>query len=294
VTGEVKDAEQAGQLPSLTDLSVAGYADLTGVPDARRFTPSIVRRWVLHRGATDFEQMTDLSKGLRSELASRWRVRRGTLERVVDSADGTQGLLSRLDDGELIESVRIPEADRNTLCISSQVGCAVGCAFCASGLGGVVRNLSPGEIIEQVLVAREVDPERPLTNYVFMGSGEPTHNMKNVLAAIELMNNPKGLGIGARRITVSTIGHPAALEQLAGVARSTWRSPCTHPPMPRASSSCRASVARTCRPRWPPRARASTRPAGALRSSGSCSVVGPIATRTRGSSRDCSTATPPR
>jgi len=198
VTGEVKDAEQAGQLPSLTDLSVAGYASLTEVPDARRFTPSIVRRWVLHRGATDFEGMTDLSKGLRAQLASRWRVRRGTLERVVDSADGTRGLLSRLDDGQLIESVRIPEADSNTLCISSQVGCAVGCAFCASGLDGVVRNLSPGEIIEQVLVAREVDPERPLTNYVFMGSGEPTHNMKNVLAAIELMNNPKGLGIGAR------------------------------------------------------------------------------------------------
>lgn len=218
MTGDGTDAEPAEALPALTDLGVVGFADLTEVPGARRFTPSIVRRWVLHRGATDFESMTDLSKDLREEFARHWRVRRGTLERVIDSADGTQGLLTRLDDGQLIESVRIPEADRNTLCISSQVGCAVGCAFCASGVGGVVRNLSPGEIVEQVLVAREVDADRPLTNYVFMGSGEPTHNMKNVLAAIELMNDPKGLGIGARRITVSTIGHPAALEQLAGVS----------------------------------------------------------------------------
>lgn len=210
--------DRTNELPALTDLDVAGYAGLTEVSGARRFTPSIVRRWVLHRGATDFERMTDLSKELRDELATRWRVRRGSLERVIDSVDGTQGLLTKLDDGQVIESVRIPEGDRNTLCISSQVGCAVACKFCASGQDGVIRNLSVGEIIEQVLVAREIAPERPLTNYVFMGSGEPTHNMKNVLSAIGLMNDPKGLGIGARRITVSTIGHPAALEQLAAVS----------------------------------------------------------------------------
>jgi 23S rRNA (adenine2503-C2)-methyltransferase len=97
------------------------------------------------------------------------------------------------------------------------VGCAVACRFCASGQEGVVRNLSSGEILEQILVARSAEPERPLTNYVFMGSGEPTHNLKAVLAAIAVMNHPDGMAIGARRITVSTVGHPAALEALAQV-----------------------------------------------------------------------------
>src|SRR5262249_24742414 len=100
---------------------------------------------------------------------------------------------------------------------SSQVGCAVRCAFCASGEQGLLRNLSSGEIVEQVLLARELRPELPLTNYVFMGSGEPTHNLRAVLEAIAVMSSPYGLGVGARRITVSTVGHPAALAKLAEV-----------------------------------------------------------------------------
>lgn len=201
--------------PPLTGLAVDEYELLADVPGARRFTPGQVRAWVLQRGARDFEAMTDLSKALRAELAARWVVRSGELLRDYTSADGTVGLVTRLADGEIVESVRIPEADRNTLCISSQVGCAVRCRFCASGLDGVIRNLTAAEIVEQVLVAREWDPDRPLTNYVFMGSGEPTHNMAAVLDAIAIMNHPDGLGIGARRITVSTIGHPAALMRLA-------------------------------------------------------------------------------
>ncbi len=205
-------------LPALTDLPVEGYEALAALPGARRFTPALVRRWVLQHGALRFDDMTDLPLGLRAELAARWRVRRGALERLHPSSDGTLGLLLRLDDGELIESVSIPEGDRHTLCLSSQVGCAVRCRFCASGLAGVRRNLSPGEILEQVLFAREARPDLPLTNYVFMGSGEPTHNMAAVLAAIEVMNHPDGLQIGARRITVSTVGHPAAVARLAEVA----------------------------------------------------------------------------
>ena len=202
-------------LPALTDLPVEGYAALAEVPGARRHNAGQVRRWVLGRGVERFADMTDLSLALREELGRRYRVRRGALEKVHPSADGTLGLLTRLDDGRLVESVSIPEGDRRTLCISSQVGCAVACRFCASGLEGVERNLSPGEIVEQVLVARTLRPEEPLTNYVFMGSGEPTHNLKNVLAAIRLMNHPDGLAIGARRITVSTVGHPDALAKLA-------------------------------------------------------------------------------
>jgi len=208
---------ETAPLPALTDLPVAGYGALADLPGARRFTPALVRRWVLQRGARGFDEMTDLSRELRGELASRWRIRRGALAARHPSEDGTLGLLTRLQDGELLESVSIPDGERHTLCISSQVGCAVRCRFCASGLEGVRRNLTPGEIVEQVLVAREERPELPLTNYVFMGSGEPTHNLKNVVAAIEVMNDPEGLAIGARRITVSTIGQPEALLRLAEV-----------------------------------------------------------------------------
>jgi len=144
-------------------------------------------------------------------------VRRGTLEGTHLSQAGTLGLLTRLDDGQLIESVCIPDGERHTLCISSQVGCAVRCAFCASGVGGLVRNLSPGEILEQLLVAREARPEQPLTNYVFMGSGEPTHNLKALEQSLRVMTSADGFGIGARRITVSTVGRPEAVQKLAAI-----------------------------------------------------------------------------
>jgi 23S rRNA (adenine2503-C2)-methyltransferase len=201
--------------PALTDLALEDYKALAELPHAKRFSPKQIRSWVLERGARDFEAMTDLSKSLREQLAQGWRVRRGSLERVHPSRDGTTGILTRLEDGQLIESVSIPEGDRRTLCLSSQVGCAVACRFCASGLDGVIRNLTSGEILEQILLARELAPESPLTNYVFMGSGEPTHNMREVRKAIGVMNHPEGLAIGARRITVSTIGHPEALAALS-------------------------------------------------------------------------------
>jgi len=213
----VDAAPSAAPLPALTDLAPDGWDVLLAVPGARRFTPGVVRRWVLQKGARSWDDMTDLSRALRAELAARWRVRLGALERTHASADGTVGLLLRLHDGQLLESVSIPEGERHTLCLSSQVGCAVRCAFCASGLEGVVRNLSPGEIVEQVLLAREACPATPLTNYVFMGSGEPTHNLKAVVQALRVMTDPEGLGIGARRITVSTVGHPEAVRKLAEV-----------------------------------------------------------------------------
>ncbi len=198
---------------ALTDLAVDGFGELAALPDAKSFTPTQIRDWVFAKGARSFDEMTNLSKPLRAALAASWTVRSGTLEKRHASKDGTVGLLTRLHDGHVIESVSIPEGDRHTLCISSQVGCAVACAFCASGLDGVIRNLSSGEIVEQVLVARELS-EQPLTNYVFMGSGEPTHNWKAVEASIATLTHPDGLGIGARRITVSTIGHPAALRKM--------------------------------------------------------------------------------
>lgn len=201
--------------PALTDLPPEGWAALAQLPGARAYTPRSVRRWVYERGASSFAEMSDLSLPLRAAADAAWRVRRGRLERVHESRDGTWGLLTRLDDGRVIESVSIPDGERHTLCLSSQVGCAVACRFCASGLDGVERNLSAGEILEQILVARDARPGLPLTNYVFMGSGEPTHNLKAVEQALQVMTSPEGLGIGARRITISTVGHPAAVRQLA-------------------------------------------------------------------------------
>ena len=211
-------SEPAAPPPAaLTDLALPDWDALALLPAAPRWAPKSVRAWTLRRGARSVEDMSDMPKGLRREIAARWRVRLGQLETVHESADGTLGLITRLWDGQLIESVAIPDEGRHTLCLSSQVGCAVACRFCASGIGGVVRNLSPGEIIEQVLVAREARPDDPITNYVFMGSGEPTHNLANVIAAIRVMTDPEGLAIGARRITVSTVGNPQAVGKLAEI-----------------------------------------------------------------------------
>lgn len=207
----------APPLPALTDLDLDAWTALAAVPGARSFTPRVVRRWVWEKGARDFEAMSDLPRPLRTALAQRWSVRHGRLEQVHEAADGTLGLLTRLHDGQVLESVCIPEDERHTLCLSSQVGCAVRCRFCASGLDGLLRNLSAGEILEQVLVAREARPDQPLTNYVFMGSGEPTHNLKALTQALRVMTSPEGLGIGARRITVSTVGHPEAVRRLAEI-----------------------------------------------------------------------------
>jgi len=136
----------------------------------------------------------------------------GVETRRQESADGTVKSLLRLHDGKLVECVSIPTADRHTVCVSSQVGCAVGCTFCASGLNGVERDLTAGEIVWQVAFHHR---RRPVTNVVFMGSGEPLFNYANVLAAIAVLAEPRGLGLGRRRFTVSTSGVPTRIRQLA-------------------------------------------------------------------------------
>jgi len=208
---------EAQRPAALTDLSLPEWSALAELPGSQRWIPGSVRAWLYRRGARTLDDMSDLSRKLRGEIGARWTVRLGQLESGHESEDGTLGLVTRLWDGQLIESVSIPGERRHTLCISSQVGCAVACRFCASGIGGVVRNLSQGEILEQILVAREARPDDPFSNYVFMGSGEPTHNLANVLAAIRMMTDPEGLDIGARRITVSTVGNPQAVGKLAEV-----------------------------------------------------------------------------
>jgi len=169
-----------------------------------------ILRWVYHRQVDSFDAMTDIGKSLRKELADAFEIKRLDLETVQTSKDGTQKFLFRLQDGETTESVLIPEKNRYTLCISSQVGCAQGCRFCLTAETGFSRNLTQGEIISQVRdIARTIkasDTKR-LTNIVFMGMGEPLANYHNVIGAVEtLILKEEGMGFSTRRITLSTAG----------------------------------------------------------------------------------------
>ena len=153
-----------------------------------------------------FGEMTALPKQLREQLDAQFQIPRLAVAARQRSKDGTEKFLLRLHDGEAIETVAIPEGNRMTLCISSQAGCALQCAFCATGAMGFTRNLDPHEIAGQVREMRLLDPPIPVTNIVFMGMGEPLMNWKAVDTALTILNDPNGLGIGARHITISTVG----------------------------------------------------------------------------------------
>ncbi len=160
--------------------------------------------------------MTDLPKSLREKLVEQFQVWDGSIAKHEISPDGTEKLLTRLHDGQTIESVLLRDGIRRTICVSSQVGCAMGCVFCASGLDGVERNLTAGEIVEQMLrLASLLPAEERLSHIVMMGMGEPLANLDNVLQALEIASQPWGLGISPRRITVSTVGLPPSIRKLA-------------------------------------------------------------------------------
>ncbi len=169
----------------------------------------------LHRGAS-FEEMTDLPKELRDRLGA--LAQAGTLETASTeiAADRSTKFGFRAADGEVVETVLIPHRDRTTVCVSSQIGCAYGCQFCATGQQGLTRSLTAGEIVHQVVrVQREIHPRR-VSNVVFMGMGEPLANYAAVIKAVRVLNQPGGLGIGARHIAVSTCGLPGEIKRLAG------------------------------------------------------------------------------
>jgi 23S rRNA (adenine2503-C2)-methyltransferase len=165
-----------------------------------------VARRLWQNPARSFEDMTELPKRLRDLLATEFSLPVLAVAARQTSSDGTEKFLFRLADGEAIETVAIPEGDRLTLCVSSQAGCALQCAFCATGAMGFTRNLAPFEIAGQVREMRLLDPPVAVTNVVFMGMGEPLMNWRSVDAALTLLNHPDALGIGARHITVSTVG----------------------------------------------------------------------------------------
>ena len=178
--------------------------------------------WLYRKRVSSFEEMTDLPQELRAQLAAEFELSDPDVVRVLGSHDTTQKFLFRLRDGNLIESVLIPASpalygqpsDRRTICVSSQVGCAYGCKFCASGLEGWTRNLDAGEIVQQLTAVEEKSGEK-IDNVVFMGMGEPLANLKNILRAIRIINAPWGLGIGARHLTVSTSGLAPQIRELA-------------------------------------------------------------------------------
>ena len=178
--------------------------------------------WLYEKRVTSFAEMSDLPQGLRQHLATEFGFGNIETVRVLGSKDTTRKFLFRLGDGSLIESVLIPaspalygeRSDRRTICVSTQVGCAYGCRFCASGLDGFSRNLDASEIVQQLLAVEKATGER-IDNVVFMGMGEPLANLTNVVRAIRIINAPWGLEIGARHITVSTSGLAPQIKKLA-------------------------------------------------------------------------------
>jgi 23S rRNA (adenine2503-C2)-methyltransferase len=187
-------------------------AELTAF-GAEPFRARQLWHWIYHRGVTDFAVMTSLAKGFRAQLAERFVLRRPEVAAAQTSADGTRKWLLRFADGNEAETVHIPEDDRGTLCVSSQVGCTLTCRFCHTGTQRLVRNLGAAEIVGQVILARDVlgewpspKEDRQLTNIVLMGMGEPLYNFDNVAAAMKIVMDPEGLAISRRKITLSTAG----------------------------------------------------------------------------------------
>jgi 23S rRNA (adenine2503-C2)-methyltransferase len=181
-----------------------------------RFHARQIFRWIWQHGVTDFAQMTDLSRSLRRELADELIVSTPALARHEISEDGTQKFVLTLGDGRQIEAVFIPDTPAQTFCISTQVGCAMGCAFCLTGKMGLIRNLSAAEIAGQVRVlAHSLDLEDKSFNIVLMGMGEPLHNYDATMKALRILNDPQGLGVGPRRVTLSTVGLVPMLDRLA-------------------------------------------------------------------------------
>jgi 23S rRNA (adenine2503-C2)-methyltransferase len=175
-----------------------------------------IYQWLFHRGVDGFDEMTSLSKQLRGDLSREFQVWTTRVAAHQQAEDGTEKLLLELADHQTIECVLLPDRRRRSICISTQVGCAMGCVFCASGLRGVERNLRTHEIVEQMLRLKRLLPaDERLSHIVVMGMGEPLANLDQLLPALDVARSQDGLGIGVRRITISTVGLPAAIRRLA-------------------------------------------------------------------------------
>ena len=214
-----------------------------------------IRRQILANRATTFEEMSDLPKNLRAELTAHFALFSTRVERHLTASDGTHKLVLRLRDDSMIECVLIQDGGRATACVSTQVGCGMGCVFCASGINGVVRNLTAGEIVEQLVRLRNLTPQPPslvgkgemdrlsphteaaaeglatrLNHIVVMGMGEPLANLENLLDALAIAGDQNGLGIGQRHVTISTVGLPAKIHKLAEAGKQYHLAVSLHAP----------------------------------------------------------------
>jgi 23S rRNA (adenine2503-C2)-methyltransferase len=203
-------------LPNIADLDLPELEETARGLGARPFHARQIYRWIHKRGINDFEAMTDLPKALRADLALRYRI---GLPRVVqrsDSSDGTVKFLLELDDRRRIESVFIPDTPSMTFCVSTQVGCAMRCAFCLTGKMGLERNLTAGEIVGQVRLLVDALAMRDTRfNIVLMGMGEPLHNYDNTMKALKMLAAEEGMAVSPRRVTLSTVGVLPAMAKLA-------------------------------------------------------------------------------
>ncbi|MGI5862000.1 MAG: 23S rRNA (adenine(2503)-C(2))-methyltransferase RlmN [Myxococcales bacterium] len=212
--------QQTPDRPDLRSLSFEELDAFVRELGERPFRAKQLFRWMHQKSARAFGDMTDLSKAFRERLEQQARLTTLELDDAQRSSDGTVKYRFRTEDGAFIESVYLPEEDRKTLCVSSQVGCAMGCAFCRTARMGFVRHLTPGEIVDQVhrvnaeLIAAGLPGPRPLTNLVFMGMGEPLHNFENLKRALELLQHEDGPNFSHRHITVSTSGLVPGIERL--------------------------------------------------------------------------------
>jgi 23S rRNA (adenine2503-C2)-methyltransferase len=215
-------------LLDLTTEELLAWLQAQGQPSMRARQ---LRRWVVAGRAETFDQMTDLPRDLRQALAAEFVPLATQIAHHSEAADGTHKLVLRLADNQSIECVLIQEDNRRTACVSTQVGCGMGCVFCASGLNGVARNLTAGEILEQFVRLRNLLPAgQRLTHIVVMGMGEPLANLENLLHALEIAGAKDGLGIGARHVTISTVGLPAKIRRLADLGKQYHLAVSLHAP----------------------------------------------------------------
>ncbi len=207
--------------PRVTELSRAALAEWCSDRGVPGYRADQIRRWIFGKRVRSFTEMHDIPASLRTQLSEAFSLFPAKIVQHLTARDQTEKLLLELHDGEFIECVLMREPDRRTICISTQVGCAMGCVFCASGLRGLKRNLTTGEILEQVLLLdRLLGPDERITNLVVMGIGEPLANLRALLPALESVSDKGGLGLGARRITISTVGLPEKIRELAKTGKT--------------------------------------------------------------------------
>ena len=220
IAAQTGPAQDAGRLPIL-GLDKAELAAMTEEMGEKPYRGTQLFQWIYNRGARSFDQMTDISKDVRTRLSDAFVIDRPAVAQEQVSEDGTRKWLHVFADGEKAEAVFIPEDDRGTLCVSSQVGCTLTCRFCHTGTQRLVHNMTAGEIVGQVMLARDAlgewptpaDETRSLTNIVLMGMGEPLYNFDEVKKAMQIVMAGDGLAIGKRRITLSTSGVAPAIKR---------------------------------------------------------------------------------